>query len=365
MSSIVVLHSHVPAAAPPDEQDTLVQAQEIAAALERCGHRTTLMAFELNLEAMMDRLLEAAPELVFNLVETAAGSGRFITLAPALLDHLALPYTGSSTEALFLSSNKLEAKRLLRSASIPTPPSFSMSQCLAGEAEPANPLVLKSVWEHASVGLFEDAVITPTDTQELAAAVERQARRTGGEVFAERFIDGREFNLALLSDGREVVVLPAAEISFVDFPAGKPRIVDYRAKWDAASFEYQHTPRSFRVRSEDRGLVRDLAIMAVECWRLFNLGGYARVDFRVDTDGQPWVLEINANPCLASDGGYMAAAEQAGFDLAAVVRKILTAARAIPLVHTTKRSCAAVRERLAGAKGMGDGPVGRDSLVSN
>ena len=328
MTSILVLHSTVSEQAPPDEQDTLVQAREVAAALERLGFRTRLMAFELNLVAMRDRILKAAPELVFNLVETAAGSGRFIHLAPTLLDHLGLPYTGAGAEALLLTSNKVLAKQWLGSVGIPTPPGFTLTQCRAGEAELGMPLLIKSVWEHASVGLFEDSLITPADRGELVEALQRQAGLGAGEVFAERFIDGREFNLALLGDNRDPLVLPPAEILFADFPDGKPRIVDYRAKWDASSFEYQHTPRSFRIRREDRKLLETLTDLARRCWRLFDLRGYARVDFRVDRNGRPWVLEINANPCLAADAGFMAAAAQAGLDSDQVVRRILRAAPA-------------------------------------
>lgn len=325
MTSILVLHSAVSEQAPPDEQDTLVQAREITAALGRLGFRTRLMAFELDLAAMRDRILRAAPELVFNLVETIVGSGRFIHLAPTLLDHLGLPYTGASAEALLLTSNKVLAKQWLDAAGIPTPTGCTLAQCRAGEAELGVPLLIKSVWEHASVGLFEDSLSIPGDRHELVTALQRQAGRGAGEVFAERFIDGREFNLALLGDGPDPMVLPPAEILFTGFPDGKPRIVGYRAKWDASSFEYQHTPRSFRVHQEDRKLLETLTDLARRCWRLFDLRGYARVDFRVDRNGRPWVLEINANPCLAADAGFMAAAAQAGLDLKQVVQRILRA----------------------------------------
>ncbi len=51
---------------------------------------------------------------------------------------------------------------------------------------------------------------------------------------------------------------------------------------------------------------------ALKCWEVFGLRGYAHVDFRVDANEKPWVLEINANPCLSSDAGFMAAAKQGG-----------------------------------------------------
>jgi D-alanine-D-alanine ligase len=115
-------------------------------------------------------------------------------------------------------------------------------------------------------------------------------------------------------------VLPIAELRFQDFPAGKPRIVGYAAKWDTTSFEYRNTVRSFEVEAELAGRARELAL---HCWELFALGGYARVDFRVDSGGRPWILEINANPCLSPDAGFAAAAAEAGIDFDTMIAALL------------------------------------------
>ena len=58
-----------------------------------------------------------------------------------------------------------------------------------------------------------------------------------------------------------------------------------------------------------------------------GLAGYARIDFRVDTHDRPWLLEVNANPCLSSDAGYVAAADEAGLSQLELVRRIVAAAR--------------------------------------
>jgi len=118
-------------------------------------------------------------------------------------------------------------------------------------------------------------------------------------------------------------VLPHAEIRFIDYPSGKRKIVDFRAKWDEASFEYHHTIRCFDFLPEDKQLLEKLSALAKECWQVFGLGGYARVDFRVDNDGNPWVLEINANPCISPDSGFVAAAAMAGINYADFIARIL------------------------------------------
>jgi D-alanine-D-alanine ligase len=125
----------------------------------------------------------------------------------------------------------------------------------------------------------------------------------------------------------EMHVLPVAEIHFVDYPEGKPHLVGYRAKWADDSFEYHHTPRSFDFGDRDHELVSDLSELARRACAEFGVGGYARVDFRVDENGRPWILELNTNPCLSPDAGFMAAAARAGYDLESVADALLCAAR--------------------------------------
>ena len=145
----------------------------------------------------------------------------------------------------------------------------------------------------------------------------------GGVCFAERFVEGREFNLSLLSGAEGPCVLPAAEILFEDFGPGEPRMVGYQAKWDSSSPAYQKTPRRFRHLEEDVPLLRTLNETALRCWDLFSLHGYARVDFRVDVNGSPWVLEVNANPCLSPDAGFAAALKEAGISFVQAVEQIV------------------------------------------
>jgi D-alanine-D-alanine ligase len=322
---VVVLHGKVSEDAGKDELDVLVQRDAVAKALVALGYDPVAIPFSLDMQGVARDIRSLRPAFAFNLVESVEGRGRLIHLAPALLDHLEIPYTGSRTEAILLTSNKLFAKTFLRGAGIPTPGWYTLKD-LRGEAtQVSGPLIVKSLWEHASIGLDEESVVRPTGPEELRRAMEKRREKLAGECFAEAYIDGREFNLSLLADGEEPEVLPPAEIRFEGYSGGKPRLVGYRAKWDETSFEYQHTRRSFDFLGEDEALLGKLARLAGECWRLFDLRGYARVDFRVDEEGRPWVLEVNANPCLSPDAGFTAAAERAGLTYSQVISRIVTA----------------------------------------
>ncbi|MEE4259080.1 MAG: ATP-grasp domain-containing protein, partial [Bacteroidales bacterium] len=178
--------------------------------------------------------------------------------------------------------------------------------------------IAKPVWEDASVGI-SDASVLKGDKKSVQQFIEEH---NDMPYFFEEFIEGREFNISVLGgkDGPEV--LPMAEIVFEHYPDGKPKIVGYEAKWDEDSFAYHHTVRSFGVEKTDPVLAGKLRQICIDSWMLFRIKGYTRVDFRVDQSGNPWVLEINANPCLSPDAGFYAASQQAGYSFNQVVERI-------------------------------------------
>ncbi len=331
---VVVAHNRVSDAGPADEQDVLVQADAVRRALGALGHEVAALPCDLNLARAADALRSHGPALVFNLTESLDGRGRLIHMFPELLDALNIAYTGANADAMRLTSNKVLAKERMAAAGLPTPdwqgphppavpfPLFR-GPCAAAENRA---WIIKSVWEHASIGLDNDSVIHNPSTEELENAMQRRAPLLGGACFAEAFVAGREFNLAMLSDGDEPEVLPPAEIIFNGFGPSRPRIVGYRAKWEVDSPEYRNTPRRFDFPPEDEALLACLDSLALECWAVFGLRGYARVDFRVDEAGNPWILEINANPCLSPDAGFAAALDRAGISFTEAVRRICHAA---------------------------------------
>jgi len=306
---IVILHSDVAPDASEDELDCLRQADTIAGVLRQLGYDPVLMPFVLDLGQMINTLNSFRPDLVFNLVETVASKGSLIYFAPALLDHLQIPYTGSGTDAIFLTSNKPLAKKIMYEAGIPTPAWITKTGTYF-DLVLAEAYIVKASWEHASVGLDDDSIIAFSDTAKLLAVMEDRRKNIDGEFFAEAYIDGREFNISLIAGpAGELKVLQPAEMLFLDYAPDKLKLLNYRAKWVEDSFEYNNTKRTMDFRSEDAFLISQLQDIAKNCWHLFGLRGYARVDFRVDKDGNPWVLEINANPCLSLDAGFAAAIE--------------------------------------------------------
>jgi D-alanine-D-alanine ligase len=301
----------------PDEVDTLVAAEAVAAALERLGYRSEIVSLSLDLRPIQ-RLARKRPLIVFNLVEALETDMRAASLVPALLDRAKLAYTGSGFEAMVSSQSKLASKRVLACAGIATP---AWSE--RGDDLPAGmTMMVKSVDEHASVGIDSRSVVC---SQEAAAAIASREARFGGRFFAEAYIDGREFNISLIEGADGVEVLPMPEIAFVDFPDGRPKIVDYGAKWLEEDHAYHNTPRVFGVETREPELARRLKQCVLDTWRAFGISGYARVDLRVDGEGKPWVIDVNTNPCISPDAGLAAAAAEAGIGYDRLIERVVYA----------------------------------------
>jgi D-alanine-D-alanine ligase len=314
---VLVLHSDIPPDAPPEDQDTLIAARAIAEALKARGHAAPLAAFVNDREALRKIVTPHRPDVVFNLVEGVAGQGSLAWMAPQLLSEIGVRFTGAGVRSLKITSDKPLTKKLLREAGLPTP-DWSEPPEWAGLG--AGRWIVKCADEDASVGLDDGAVVEAPAVEARAAAC---AAKYGGRWFAEEYVDGREFNIAMIEKGGAPKVLPMAEMTFADWPAERPRIVGYTAKWDDASFESVQTVRRFGLEAHEPKLAARLKTLCEESWRLFACRGTARVDFRIDEYGRALILEINPNPGIAPDAGLIVAAEAAGLSYADLVEGIV------------------------------------------
>jgi D-alanine-D-alanine ligase len=330
---LAVLYTPATPASGPETRDGEVQRETIASACAAIGHTVVPIAFGFDLEAVRDALMAARPDCVFNLVESVWGRDRYIYLAPALLESVRLPYTGVRLTGMLQTTNKPIAKRLMRAVGIDTPDWCEPGNEASWEPVADRRVIVKSAWDHASAGISVDSIVSAAEPAEVAGAFAHLDGRFDTP-FAEEFVEGREVNVALLEVERSVEALPPAEIRF-DGYGDRPPVVCYRAKWETGSFEYANTPRTFEFSDRDTGLLDKIQSIARRCWESFGLRGYARVDFRVDEFGVPWVLEVNANPCLSPDAGFMAAAHRCGYAITDVAHWLLHAAMRDPGCETT------------------------------
>ncbi|HVE80514.1 MAG TPA: hypothetical protein VNA89_16735 [Gemmatimonadaceae bacterium] len=267
----------------------------------------------------VERVRKAKFDLAFNLCEGIDGLGAMEPAVIAALEMLALPYTGSSSWTTALCLRKHVVNGLLERAGLPVP---RWALAARGCSAPAVgfPAICKPAAEDASVGVEQRSVVR--SMRALQQRVEAMHARWE-EVLVQRFIDGREVNVGVLGDQ----ALPVAEIDFAAMPRGMWRIVSYQSKWMTGSPEDLGALPACPADLPPE-LAAELQRLALAAWQVVGGWGYGRVDFRVDAQGRPWILEINANPDLALDAGMARMARAAGIDYSALVLELCRLATA-------------------------------------
>lgn len=303
----------------PDDLDVLNQVMEVRRSLEKFNHRVEEFGVDLNLYSFQNKIYEFQPDIVFNLVEAINGIEQYMHFVPQMLERMKIPFTGGSSQSLYLTTNKILTKRMFDSFNIPTPIWFD-SVNVSSDIDYSIPYIIKPISVDASVGIDDSSIVY--DNKNLLVELKTRTEKYG-ECFIEEFIQGREFNISVIGTETGPLLLPMAEIKFEDYPASKAKIVGYDAKWDQDSFEYSHTVRNFDFQNHDNQLLKKLEEVTLQCWKKFELKGYARVDFRVDHNNNIYVLEINVNPCITSDSGFFSACEKFGWNYNDMVKNIL------------------------------------------
>jgi D-alanine-D-alanine ligase len=264
----------------------------------------------------VDRVRRGKFDLAFNLCECIDGIAAYEPAVISVLEVLSVPYTGSSSWTTAFCLRKHVVNAALERAGLPVP---RWSVVTPGSTLPTVgfPAICKPAAEDASVGVEQRSVVR--NMRALAARVDAMHERWN-EVLVQRFIDGREVNVGII-DG---MVLPISEIQFAAMPKGMWRIVSYRSKWEAGSDEDLGAAPVCPAHMS-RELTAELKRLALDAWKTVGGDGYGRVDMRIDSQGRPWILEVNANPDIARDAGLTRMARAAGMDFTALVLAICEA----------------------------------------
>jgi D-alanine-D-alanine ligase len=300
----------------PDELDVLDQVEHIEKHLNLIGIETWRKGITTDFMNEISSLAEDKPECVFNLVESINNKGELCYFVPALLNMHNIPYTGNPVEAMFVTTSKSLTSKTLKKAGINNPGGYAPSEI--SKLVPGKQYIIKPVWEDGSLGITGVSVFTFTRDYE-----KKLKEFNDSHWLIEDFIDGREFNISVLAGENGPEIMPPAEMVFHNYEEGKPKIVDFRAKWEEGSFEYENTIRNFPGDKLNPVLMERIMSAALMCWHEFGLRGYARVDMRVDKNDNPYVIEVNANPCLSPDSGVAAAVEYAGIPFTEVLKRVL------------------------------------------
>jgi D-alanine-D-alanine ligase len=306
----IALLYNAPVLSPDDreyssEAGVLDSVTAIKSALVEAGYAAVDVVAADSLAALIERFAQLRPDVVVNLCESWRGDSAHEPHMAALFELLGIAYTGSPPECLALVRDKARTKRLLSGTGIATadfievplgqsPPESLLRRWLAD-----GPVFIKPAHEDASLGISFASV-----TSEWAALKEQiiQTHRKYGTALVERYIAGREFNVGIV-ELPEPNVLPLAEIEFRSGPEAIWPILTYAGKWSPNSTDDLATPIRCPANVETT-LARRIEEIAVAAYRLTGCRDYARVDVRVDPQGQIFVLEVNANPDIGPQAGF-------------------------------------------------------------
>lgn len=305
------------------EAGVLEAVEAVEAALAKAGHRSRRLPVGASPAGLAAALQSSPSDVVVNLCEGLQGTGAGEAQVAGILELCGAPYTGASSECLSLVRDKAVAKWLLLGAGLPT---AAFERIQTDELPYAaleslldrGPVIVKPAREDASLGIGPASVVT-----EMAALVRQigEVRRRYGETLVEQFIAGREFNLGLLALP-EPLALPLAEIEFRPRAEDRWNLVTYDAKWTPESPDYGGTP--VRCPAEvSPPLAAEIARVSLAAFRLTGCRDYARVDFRVDEQGQVFILEINANPDISPSAGLARALRVSGMSYEEFVERLV------------------------------------------
>jgi len=264
----------------------------------------------------VERVRRAKFDLVFNLCEGIDGVAALEPMVISVLELFGIPFTGNSSTTAALCLRKNVVNTVLDRAGLPVP-RWSLARRGADFSLVGYPAICKPAAEDASIGIEQRSVVR--SGRALAARVEAMHERWD-EVIIQRYVDGREVNVGIVDNE----VLPVAEINFGEMPRGMWKIVSYQSKWIPGSEEDLGATPSCPA-DLPQALTEELQRIAVTAWRAVGGEGYGRVDFRIDRDGRPWLLEVNPNPDISPDAGLARMARVAGMDYSALVRRICEA----------------------------------------
>jgi D-alanine-D-alanine ligase len=324
---IVLLHT-LDALEPPPADPVI---EQLIGALAALGHVAIAVVVDRggDIVETVARLRSEAPDLVFNIAESFAGKSALESNVAALLNLLDLRYTGSSPAGLLLAGDKSLTKKVLLAHGIQAPQAatlFRGALDLAGDL--AFPVIVKPPQEDASLGISSASVVH--GIKELFERIDALQSEYQQPVLVEQFIEGREFYVGVLGNAN-AEALPVIEMDFSGFPADKPKIASWEAKWgddgEGSGAEYAGT-RSIFPEGLDSELEQRMQRVAVDAFHALRLRDYGRIDLRVSPAGEIFVIEVNPNCYLERESEFARAARRSGLEYQALIERVLELALA-------------------------------------
>lgn len=303
MRPFLILHSAINQGA-EESINTLDQARFVERLLLEAGvEAIEIVEAPGSLEELATYLKKRDPRFIFNLIETWENTDSLVWLPLMVIESLKIPHSGASANALLLAANKQHLNQLLVAYQIPVPSQY----CEGVQGK----FIVKSPLEHSSFNLTHHNVVDGSDVKTF---IQQLKNKTGKEWFAERFIEGREVNLAILDIEGKPHFLPPIERLFLD-EEKRAHVYSYDLKWID-----DKTDTRVSFEENDKPFLQEIEALGRRCYDSLNLSGYLRLDFRVSQEGRPYLIDVNLNPSLGFHTDFIAACKLSNMEPREVMR---------------------------------------------
>jgi D-alanine-D-alanine ligase len=299
--------------------------EEIFEALEKLGHEPSYYVLNGRAQSLLG-LAKCGADLIFNITESYAGDNTKEMQVTAFLDMLDIPYTGAGPHANILAQDKAIAKKMFAFHGIQSP---YFATAFRGHIDHAHdiafPLIVKPTSEDGSIGI--DAAAVVTSVKELMERISYIQTEFNSPALIEEYIEGREIYAAVLGNYDNVYALPLVELDLSKLPKGMPRIASQDVKFEKDTEAYKLT-KSAIAEDLDEETVTRLSEIAVKAYRAVKLRDYGRIDMRMSSKGEVYVIEANPNPWLSSAQEFAMAAKKSGLSYTQMIGEIVDLAMA-------------------------------------
>ncbi len=294
--------------------------EEIFEALGKLGHEPSYYILDGRPQSLVG-LSKCNADLIFNLTESYAGDDTKEMHVTAFLDMIDIPYTGAGPHANTLAQDKSIAKKMFAFYGIRSP---YFATAYRGTIDHAHdikfPLIVKPTSEDGSIGI--DAAAVVTSVKELMERVDYIQTEFDSPALIEEYIEGREIYAAILGSYESAHALPLVELDLSKLPKGMPRIASQDVKFEKDTEAYKLT-KSAIAEDLDEEMVTKLSEIAVKAYRAVKLRDYGRIDMRVSSKGEIYVIEANPNPWLSSGQEFAMAAKKSGLSYTQMIGEIV------------------------------------------
>lgn len=305
----------------PQEADLWKTEYDVVSTLRGLGHEVQPLGVQDELHPIREAIETWKPTIVFNLLEEFHRNVLYDQNVVSYLELLQVPYTGCNPRGLVLARSKALCKKLLAYHRIRVPAFavFPLHRAIRRPRKLPFPLIVKSLTEHASLGIAQASVV---DTDEkLAERVTFVHERLRTDAIAEEFIEGREYYVSVIGNDR-LLALPVWELVLDNMPANAALIATAKVKHDV-EYQKRHGIDQGVAENLPEGMAARMAQTSKRIYRLLEMDGYARIDYRLAADGSLYFLDANPNPEIAESEELAMAAQHAGISYPELLTRII------------------------------------------